>query len=78
MLTFVKDERGHYAAQEGKHDDKVMSYGIALCAQGQQRSEIPVVKLNPKKFKWEDDLKADYYKADKETKERMILKYGQN
>ena len=77
MLTFVKDDHGHYAAQEGKHDDKVMSYGIALCAQGQQRSEIPVVKLNKKKFKWEDDLKSDYYKADKETKERMINKYGQ-
>lgn len=77
MLTFVKDDGGHYAAQEGKHDDKVMSYGIALCAQGQQRSEIKNVKLNKKKFKWEDDLKHDYYKADKETRERMIERYGQ-
>lgn len=77
MLTFVKDDNGHYAAQEGKHDDKVMSYGIALCAQGQQRSDLPVIEEVKMKFKWPQDLKDDYARADEETKERMIKKYGE-
>lgn len=77
MLTFVKDDSGHYAAQEGKHDDKVMSYGIALCAQGQQRVDLPEEKPHVYKFKWPEDLKADYYKADEKTKERMVEKYGE-
>lgn len=78
MLTFVKDDNGHYAAQEGKHDDKVMSYGIALCARSQQKTEMPKIKKKRANMsKWPKDLREDYAKADKYTKERMMDKYGE-
>ena len=76
MLTFVKDQEGKYGAIEGKHDDKVMSYGIALSARTQQTATMP--EEAPKKlFKWSDDLKEDYRRASKEVRERMLDKYGQ-
>jgi hypothetical protein len=75
-LTFVRNDRGRAEAMEGKHDDAVISYGIALYARGQQVMVLPEETKPRKLFKWSDDLKQDYYKADKETRERMREKYG--
>lgn len=76
-LTFVRNEKGRAEAMEGKHDDGVMSYGIALYARGQQKVNVPKNAEKKKLFKWSEDLKQDYYKADKKTRERMIEKYGE-
>ena len=79
MLTFVKDENDKYAAQEGKHDDKVMSLGIALSIRTQQSTYVEEDKkyIKMADFKWEQDLIDDYYRASDEIKERMIEKYGE-
>jgi hypothetical protein len=76
-LTFVRNDKGRAEAMEGKHDDAVISYGIALYARGQQTVILPEEVTPRKLFKWSDDLKQDYYKADKETRERMREKYGE-
>ena len=78
MLTFVKDENDKYGAQEGKHDDKVMSLGIALSIRTQQSTYVEEDKKYirlmgedlKKNFKWEQDLIDDYYRASDEVKER--------
>lgn len=75
-LTFVKNKEGKYEAIEGKHDDKVMSLGIALYSRSQQTFDVPKAPREIK-FKWSDDLKEDYRRASKEMKERMLDKYGQ-
>lgn len=75
-ITFIINEKGRAEAMIGKHDDGVMSYGIALYARGQQKVVVKDKKQNPVKFKWPEDLLEDYYKADKFLKERMIEKYG--
>lgn len=76
-LTFVRNDKGRAEAMEGKHDDSVISYGIALYARGQQVVVLPEEVTPRKLFKWSDDLKQDYYKADKETRERMRERYGE-
>lgn len=75
-LTFVKNKEGKYEAIEGKHDDKVMSLGIALYSRSQQTFDVPKAPREIK-FKWSEDLKEDYRRASKEIKERMLDKYGQ-
>lgn len=75
-ITFVINEKGRAEALNGKHDDGVMSYGIALYIRGQQKTVVKDKKAKPVKFKWPEDLLEDYYKADKFLKERMIEKYG--
>lgn len=75
-ITFVINEKGRAEAIVGKHDDGVMSYGIALYARGQQKTVVKDKHSSPVKFKWPEDLLEDYYKADKFLKERMIEKYG--
>lgn len=75
-LTFVKNKEGKYEAIEGKHDDKVMSLGIALYSRSQQTFDVPQAPREIK-FKWSEDLKEDYRRASKEIKERMLDKYGQ-
>ena len=76
-LTFVRTDSGRAEALTGKHDDAVMSYGIALYIRPQQSFATKILDENKKRFKWSEDLKQDYYKADKETRERMIEKYGE-
>ena len=62
---------------EGKHDDLVMSAGIGYYVRNSRIFTVEKVTDNlEKKFKWSDDLKQDYYRADKETRRRMEEKYG--
>ena len=76
-LTFIKNDSGRAEAMEGKHDDAVMSYGITLYARGYTNHiKVPDEVKYEKKFKWSEDLKQDYYKADEKTRERMRMRYG--
>lgn len=76
-LTFIRNEKGRAEAIQGKHDDSIMSYGITLYARSQQKVKVPIKEEKKKLFKWSEDLKQDYYKADRATRERMIEKYGE-
>lgn len=76
-LTFITNEHGRKEAMEGKHDDLVMSAGIGYYVRNSRIFAVEKVTDNlEKKFKWSDDLKQDYYRADKETRRRMEEKYG--
>lgn len=76
MLTFVRDKTGKPMAQEGKHDDLVMSMAIGLhaCISGQagkhiEHSALDLSKLSP-------SAKSDYYKASPADKKYLEVKWG--
>lgn len=74
MLTFVRNEKGRAEAEDGAHDDCVMSLAIAYYARGQQR----YTKEQPKgkKAKWTTDMYEDYYNGSKEDQAYLIEKWG--
>ena len=77
-LTFITNEHGRKEAMQGKHDDLVMSLGIGYYVRNAHYFRvIPAEPALKKLFKWSDDLKQDYYKADAQTRKRMEEKYGQ-
>lgn len=75
-ITFIKDNNGKPQAMEGKHDDTILALGIGHYLRGFQQVFTGHKNVNKPTFKWPSDLKQDYYKADKEIRERMIEKYG--
>lgn len=76
-LTFITNEHGRKEAMQGKHDDLVMSAGIGYYVRNTTLFTVEKVEDAPEKlFKWSEDLKQDYYRADKETRKRMEMKYG--
>ena len=76
-LTFITNDNGRKEAMEGKHDDLVMSAGIAYYVRNSHIFTVEkVTNVLEKKFKWSEDLKQDYYKADEQTRRRMEEKYG--
>lgn len=74
MLTFVRNEKGRAEAEDGAHDDCVMSLAIAYYARGQQR----YTKEQPKgkKAKWTTDMYEDYYNGSKEDQAYLLKKWG--
>ena len=74
MLTFVRNEKGRAEAEDGAHDDCVMSLAIAYYARGQQS----YTKERPKgkKAKWTSDMYEDYYNGSKEDQAYLIKKWG--
>lgn len=74
MQTFVRSESWKPEAEDGAHDDLVMSLAIAHHIRPQQRylRELPAEKeVDWSKSQWED-----YRKADKATKAYLIQKWG--
>lgn len=74
MLSFIKNDRGRPEAMQGKNDDLVLAYSIALSAQYQQSKQIEknsfdISKLPP-------DLKDDYYNAKPEIRAYLLKKWG--
>lgn len=64
MLTFVRNEKGRPEAQEGAHDDLIMSLAIGYYSRGQQDStllqkaiEVPVT---PFPFRTDESTGGDY------------------
>lgn len=74
MLTFVRNEKGRAEAEDGAHDDCVMSLAIAYYARGQQS----YTKEQPKgrKAKWTTDMYEDYYNGSKEDQAYLLKKWG--
>ena len=74
MLTFVRNEKGRAEAEEGAHDDCVMSLAIAYYARPQQ--DYTPKKAKGKKAKWTTDMYEDYYNGSKEDQAYLIKKWG--
>ncbi|OHR73998.1 hypothetical protein HMPREF3291_05275 [Bacillus sp. HMSC76G11] len=68
MLTFVRNEKGKPEAQEGKHDDLIMSLAIAFKARDQQIFTEIVEEKPPQRVQdfahyseWEDETGETYH-----------------
>jgi phage terminase large subunit len=75
MLTFVRNEDFRPEAQEGAHDDLVMSLAIALAIGGQQKS-VPDERDDGYYSTWTKDMWEDYRQADEDTRRYLIKKWG--
>lgn len=74
MLTFVRNEDYRPEAQEGAHDDCVMSLAIAYHARCQ--AHVPPLEAERERAVWTDDMWEDYRRASREDRDRLILKWG--
>lgn len=68
MLTFVRNEKGKAEAQDGKHDDLIISLAIAHHAREQQlyqpfKEEKPLPKVSAYEHysEWEDETGLEYH-----------------
>ena len=75
MLTFVYDERWKPQAEEGEHDDLVMSLAIAHAIRSQQRSVVEPAK-GGRSAKWSDDMWEDFNRAGPAEQEQMLRLWG--
>ena len=71
MLTFVRDEKGRPAAEEGEHDDLVMSLAIAHAIRSQQRTIT-----QGRGARWTDDQWADFQQAGPEQRKELLRLWG--
>ena len=76
MLSFVYDEKWKASAEEGEHDDLVMSLGICHMIRGQQRSTVQT-KASAAGRKWTQDMWEDYRNAGEELKRVLREKWGE-
>lgn len=74
MLTFVYGKDRKPEAASGEHDDLVMAAAIAHAIRGQQRYTVEAV--DGEKRKWTEDMKEDYERADAETRQMLLKKWG--
>lgn len=75
MLTFVYDENWRPQAEEGEHDDLVMSLGIAHQIRGQQTTQ-KVEQTRTTGTRWTEDMWEDYNRASPSDRELMIRQWG--
>lgn len=78
MLTFVRNEQKKLRpeAEEGAHDDCVLSLAIAWYIRPQQRMTVLTKEPEPV-AKWTEDMWEDYYNADEDGKKYLIQKWGE-
>lgn len=70
MLTFVRNENGRPEAEEGAHDDCVMSLAIAYYSREQQTAN------DYEKSTWTKDMIEDFQNASPEDREILRRKWG--
>ena len=71
MLTFVRNENGRPEAQEGAHDDCVMSLAIAYYSREQQHTAAEYQNR-----RWSRDMWEDYNRASPEEKSLLRRRWG--
>lgn len=76
MLTFVRNEKMRAEAEEGAHDDCIMSLAIAHFIRPQQKMVKETKQPEPTAV-WSDDMWEDYYNADEESRRYLISKWGE-
>jgi hypothetical protein len=75
MITFIKNENGKPEAQEGKHDDLIISLAIAHAIRDQQSYAVDTAQ----KFdisKLPKDLQEDYWSASADMRAYLLKKWG--
>lgn len=75
MLTFVRNEKGRPEAQQGAHDDLVMSLGITHYIRPQQEYTAQR-EGQKKKADWDSTMYEDYYKATPEQQKYLLKIWG--
>lgn len=79
MLTFVhavkSDRRIRDEAEQGAHDDCIMSLAIAWYIRPKQRATATVAEPEGVR-EWEDDMWEDYYNGSAEDRAVMIARWG--
>ena len=75
MLTFVYDEKWKPQAEEGEHDDLVMSLAIAHYIRSQQTT-VAAEEKETKKTVWTDDMWDDYNNGSAKDQEMMRRLWG--
>ena len=75
MLTFVRNEKLRPEAEEGAHDDCVLSLAIAWYIRPQQRMTV-LTKEPEGTANWTDDMWEDYCGADEDGKKYLVSKWG--
>ena len=82
MLTFVYDETWKGQAEEGKHDDLVMSLAIAHFIRNQQTtgsvdgSSGGTGRSGGKNAEWTEDMRDDFNRASPREREEMLRMWG--
>jgi len=74
MLTFVRNEQFRPEAEEGAHDDCVMSLAIAHYIRPQQSI---LAEEEQKKRKWTEDMWEDYQNATPKEREALRKEWGE-
>ena len=77
MLTFVYDESWKPQAEEGKHDDLVMSLAIAHFIRSQQTTGVVDSGKPDTKTKWTEDMLNDFNRASQKQRQEMIRMWGE-
>jgi hypothetical protein len=75
MITFIKNENGKPEAQQGKHDDLILSLAIAHAIRDQQAYTVDTAQ----KFdisKLSKDLQEDYFNAPVDMRAYLLKKWG--
>lgn len=75
MLTFVYDENWKPQAEEGEHDDLVMSLAIAHYIRSQQTTG-ELREKEEKKVIWTEDMMEDYNRAGDKERQQMLELWG--
>ena len=75
MLTFVYDEKWKPQAEEGEHDDLVMSLAIAHYIRSQQTT-VATAEEKAKKTVWTEDMWDDFNRGSAEDQRMMLKLWG--
>ena len=76
MLTFVYNEHFRPQAENGEHDDLVMSLAIAHYIRCQQSTTVNTEEAG-EETQWTEDMWEDYNRADPKVREMLIRMWGQ-
>lgn len=77
MLTFVyREETWRPEAENGEHDDLVMSLAIAHHIRSQQRTSV-AAQTARKKAKWSQDMIEDYDRASERERQILLRLWGE-
>lgn len=77
MLTFVYDENWKPQAEEGEHDDLVMSLAIAHYIRPQQTTGELRQEEETRRTVWTEDMLEDYRRANTKERQQMVELWGQ-
>ena len=76
LLTFTKNADGRAEAEQGAHDDLVMSLAIAWYIRPQQDMTVRIQDVAAKR-KWTKDMWDDYRNASEAMRKMMIADWGE-